>query len=110
VKKKVKKSKSSSTSTSVSESSSTNAKRKLETPQTSTTSTTTTTTSQADKIVKKAKANHEIAKEKPSVSKPGQPIVPVPAHADPSVYASIFTSSVKGSKQETFLCRNVARG
>jgi len=92
--KKVKKSKSSSSSTSGLESSSTNGKRKSETQ----TSTTSAVTQSSEKIVKKAKANHEIAKEKPSSA------------SKPSVYASIFTSSVKESKPETFLCRNVARG
>jgi len=114
--KKVKKSKSSSSSTSGLESSSTNGKRKLETSQTvnSSTQTTTTTTStvaqSSEKIVKKAKAAHEIAKEKPSVSKTGKPNASVPSKSSSSVYASLFTSSVKDSKPETFLCRNVARG
>jgi len=98
--KKVKKSKSSSLTSGL-ESSSTNGKRKSETQ----TSTTTTVSQSSEKIVKKAKANHEIAKEKPSASKTGG----VP-DAKSSVYASIFTSSVKESKPETFLCRNVARG
>eukprot|EP01097_Dermamoeba_algensis_P008087 TRINITY_DN5255_c0_g1_i1.p1 TRINITY_DN5255_c0_g1~~TRINITY_DN5255_c0_g1_i1.p1 ORF type:complete len:302 (-),score=42.78 TRINITY_DN5255_c0_g1_i1:147-1052(-) len=53
---------------------------------------------------KKAKPEQKATQDKPKSDSQS-----LPSYVDKSVYASIFTSSLKEKKEETFLCRNISR-